>query len=156
MGTKPLLITVLVAASTVSAQVAGPPNPAAPAARSTAKAYLRHTPLTFEPNRGQADGRYQYLTGPLQQPIYFTGAQVFLPGADRSSIVEMSLVGDSTAARVGLEEPSGGISNYYPNNNRKEWRTAIPLSIVSCVTRASIPGPAWCTMAPLIAWNLIS
>jgi hypothetical protein len=103
-------------------------------------------PLVFEPNRGQAPAEVKWLArGPGYQ-LFFTREGVTMMVEERAaapsrsvqspargytstlkySVVRMKLAGSRPWDDLTGLEPTGGVSNYYPGNDAKAWRTNIP------------------------------
>lgn len=98
-------------------------------------------PLSFEPNRGQADSHVAFLTQGSGYGLSLTsdGAvlslyhksptgesqSAALPAAD-TALVRMSLLGSNPFASVVGVDRLTGISNYLLGNNPSAWHTNIP------------------------------
>jgi hypothetical protein len=109
-------------------------RPGTPAARVLDHGRL---PLAFEANHGQADGHAQFLArGPgYRVGLAPTGIVVVVgaarPSADHPSrpvrsVITMTFVGASEAARGFALEPLPGRVNYFVGSDRRRWRTGIP------------------------------
>lgn len=103
-------------------------------------------PLVFEPNRGQAPPEIKWLARAPGYQLFFTREGVTMmveesvaepsgsllsrfvrPASKRKcSTLRMKLDGDRPWDHLTGLEPTGGVSNYYPGNDAKVWRTNIP------------------------------
>src|SRR5581483_6441136 len=102
-------------------------------------------PLSFEPNRGQADPSVKYLARGPGYGLFLTGQEAVLilrKNSDRleppgykslipknfeSQAVRMRLEGADPAVSWSGAEKLPGISNYFIGNDPRKWRTNIPL-----------------------------
>jgi hypothetical protein len=113
------------------------PRPEAKALRARAGDTYAKASLGFEPNRGQADTRVQFLSRGDGYKLFLTSGEADLvlsrpdspagAGTSRSEdILRMRLLGASaTASATGLD-PEPGIVNYFVGNDPSRWRTGIP------------------------------
>lgn len=87
-------------------------------------------PLSFEPNRGQADGRVQFLSRGPGYGIFLTPSEAVLSfnkeKADGESVLEMKLVGANAAAAAEAEDKLPGTSNYMRGTDQTKWATGVP------------------------------
>ena len=99
-------------------------------------------PLSFEPNRGQADAHVQFLSRGQGYALYLTPGDAVLelrspvpaatPGklqeASRqaTSTLSMRLVGADREAAATAVDPLPGMVNYLVGNDRSKWQTAVP------------------------------
>ena len=96
--------------------------------------HFQQAPLSFETNRGQTDGRVEFLARGPGYIMFLTADGLVMrlnkPGASwndssGSAVVRMSLAGANTAPIVtGLEELPGRV--HYLTGGRANWRTGIP------------------------------
>ena len=114
-------------------------------ARSHAVENFARLPLSFEPNRGQANAKVDFLTRGrgFEALLDKSGAtllvakapQQSMPGATRPSSfaapekpsrIRMNLVGASLASRPEAEDRLPGVANYYIGSDSSKWRHNIP------------------------------
>lgn len=85
-------------------------------------------PLSFQPNVGQADARFDYLNQGANSSVLLSSQLVALalaaPNSSATAIVEMSLVGASAVVGTGLDAQPG-VSNYIVGNDPAQWRTNV-------------------------------
>ena len=88
------------------------------------EADLTKLPLAFEPNRGQADAREQYLARGAGYTIALRpgGAAI----ATRQDTVQLQFVGAKGLSRPVSEQPLTGKVNYLLGRDRKKWHTDVP------------------------------
>ena len=88
----------------------------------------RSLPLSFEPNVGQSDAQVQFIARGATGTAFLTDHGVVLsgqgPGATGSVLIRLLASGKSSPAG---EVPTGGVVNYYPTQDRKNWLTGIPM-----------------------------
>src|SRR5581483_11207191 len=125
---------------------------------SPAPAIYGHLPLSFEPNRGQADSDVQFLSpGPgfrfslcnKEAIIRFDSAQSTNAEATATSIgpcdktttgaLRMKIINGAQGTRAAGGTLLPGVSNYYFGQNRSRWLTGIP-NYASVVYRDIYPG----------------
>jgi uncharacterized protein (TIGR03437 family) len=87
-------------------------------------------PLSFEANRGQTDGRVQFLARGNGYTLFLTSRETVLklkaPGERAARVVRLRWDGANPAPRAdGLDELPGK-SNYFIGNDAAKWRTNIP------------------------------
>lgn len=84
-------------------------------------------PLVFEPNRGQAERKAQWLARGRGYNLHLSdsGADMILTN-EQAHAVRMELAGSRAWRQGHGREPTGGISNYYLGNKPSEWRTGVP------------------------------
>src|SRR5260370_6161720 len=85
-------------------------------------------PLTFEPNRGQADQRTVYLargTGYLVS-LESSGSRVLLRKGGKSAEISSRLVGGAGTSHLEPLDPLPGHSSYFRGRERSHWLTGIP------------------------------
>lgn len=93
----------------------------------------RKLPLSFEPNRGQADSAIKYLARGKGYQLSLTadGAALALHSGGApveqasGSVLEMQLVKANAAARIEPLDELPGKSNYLLGSNAQQWRTAV-------------------------------
>ena len=100
-------------------------------------------PLSFQPNRGQADSRVQFMAQGPDFSLYLTSGAAFLslkpqePGTARTGagsdsaaahadLLELKLVGANLSAAARGEEPQKGVVNYLIGGDPKKWHSGIP------------------------------
>lgn len=86
---------------------------------------LAQIPVTFEPNRGQADSNVRFLSRSTVNSILLTdrGAQVQAPGA-KAAITLRTVSGMNARSVEGLDA-TGGTSNYFVGR-KENWLTGLP------------------------------
>ncbi len=81
-------------------------------------------PLSFEPNRGQADQQVEFLAHGLNYNLFVSqGEAVIIAGHE---VVRMQAVAANRATRGELIDPLPGISNYFIGGDAAKWRTNVP------------------------------
>ena len=117
------------AAIMVVAALGWPLGSAAPRDNRPAAKFL-NTPLSFEPNQGQAAPPVQFLSRGSGYALFLAPGQIVLK-LDRQSpasgdTLRMSLIGaNSKTPAVGVARQTGVVS-YFFGNDPNEWRTGIP------------------------------
>src|SRR5437763_10852014 len=94
----------------------------------TLPATYGNLPLSFEPNRGQADSKALYLArgnGYLVS-LESSGSRIFLRHSGKSAHISSRLVGGSSISQLEPLDPLPGHSSYFRGNDRSKWLTAIP------------------------------
>src|SRR5580698_5349474 len=81
-------------------------------------------PLSFEPNRGQADPRVQFVSRGPGYTLYLTAAEAIL-SLQRQSVA-MQLLGANPASTARGLEPQPGIVNYLAGRDPSKWHSGIP------------------------------
>src|SRR4051812_9649879 len=81
-------------------------------------------PLSFEPNRGQTDADVLYLARGSQQTVLIKQRSAELHFA--GEVLQVNFIGGSPSAAVHARDRQAGVSNYYPDADRKRWLTGIP------------------------------
>jgi hypothetical protein len=92
-----------------------------------------HLPLRFEANQGQTDKSIKFVSHGSNYALFLTGQGAALalnkktsPGATKTDVVQMQLIGAGKDAQpVGLDKLSG-TSNYLIGNDPAQWRAGIP------------------------------
>jgi hypothetical protein len=85
-------------------------------------------PLSFEPNRGQADSKALYLArgdGYLVS-LESSGSRVLLRKGRKSARITSRLVGGSAISQLEALDPLAGHSSYFRGSDRSKWVTGIP------------------------------
>ncbi|MGH9403649.1 MAG: SBBP repeat-containing protein, partial [Terriglobia bacterium] len=107
--------------------------PAAKAVAARVQALYDKVPLSFEPNRGQADRAVKFLAHGPGYTLFLTGdAAVLAPSscAPRAKAarcwVRMRLLGANPSPVVHSVHQLPGRSNYFLGNDPGSWRTGIP------------------------------
>ena len=111
--------------------------------QSIANAYGR-LPLTFEPNRGQSDGRVKFISRGSGHTMFFTETETVFslagnshrtsnpsqatqePSETTDATVSMRLIGANPSPAVEGVEELAGKSNYFLGSNPAAWETNIP------------------------------
>src|SRR5260370_30425698 len=109
----------------VLAGFAQEPGRGQPATKEQLSAALLKVPLTFEKNVGQADLRYTYVTSAPASDVLFAGPEIWLP-AGQGKTSGFVLDGAAKDPKGELQNPTGGVSNYYPDSDQKHWHAGIP------------------------------
>jgi hypothetical protein len=94
---------------------------------SAAGDLLAQLPLSFEPNRGQADGQVQYVSRGTGYTLSLApdAAQLALQQGSQSAVLQMQLVGgNNQAAGTGLDVLPGR-TNYLVGSDPTQWHTDI-------------------------------
>jgi hypothetical protein len=82
-------------------------------------------PFSFEPNRGQAPGRVEYLARGSSYTLYLaSGETVLAPRAE--SALRTRLSGANLEGRITGEAPQVSTSNYFVGSDPRQWHTAVP------------------------------
>jgi len=89
------------------------------------------TPLRFEPNMGQADGSVKFLARGTDYTMLLQGNQMVmrLNGSKNRrtpSAIRMNLLNGRNGSGTRTETLLSSVTNYYPGNDSKNWRTAVP------------------------------
>jgi hypothetical protein len=88
-------------------------------------------PLTFEANRGQADGQVQFLARESGYTVFLTGTGAVLalapnPTTKQGNLLRLNFTGANPAAQaVGLDEQPGKV-NYLHGNDPTKWQVNVP------------------------------
>lgn len=89
-------------------------------------------PLIFEPNKGQAPSRVEYLARGLGYGLFLTtnAAVLNLCGRDSTrdtscTTVNVRLLGASRNVAIVGEDRVPGISNYFVGNDESKWQTSV-------------------------------
>ncbi|HWW77645.1 MAG TPA: hypothetical protein VNZ44_19735, partial [Pyrinomonadaceae bacterium] len=83
-------------------------------------------PLAFEPNRGQADSRAEFVARGEGYQLSLAAGEAVLALRGASEPLRMKAVGADTSAQgVGLE-PLAGVSNYFRGGDPSRWLTRVP------------------------------
>jgi hypothetical protein len=82
-------------------------------------------PLSFEPNRGQADSRVQFLSRGPDYTLYLTAGEAILR-LQQQDLVDMQLLGANVSSTARGLEPQPGIVNYIAGNDPRKWQSGIP------------------------------
>jgi hypothetical protein len=92
-------------------------------------------PLSFEPNRGQADRDFRFLSRAPGLALALTGdgATIALRGCKTAAtadcaaaMVRMRIVGASRSVTLAGREPLGGFSNYLSGSDPAKWVRDVP------------------------------
>jgi hypothetical protein len=125
-------------------------SPADPKAERRILESYGKLPLSFEANRGQADGRVEFLSRTSGYSLFLTGDEVVLAlsgktvdtrqakiagsghapkpgmGASKGGVLRMRLCNVNPAARATGIDELPGTSNYFIGNDPAKWRTKVP------------------------------
>src|SRR5215475_779114 len=85
-------------------------------------------PMSFEPNRGQFDRRFDFGARGFNYSLLLSSKTVmtkFRTTASNSETLEMTLLGANDSARIHGADRLPGISNYY-SGSRDNWITNVP------------------------------
>ncbi|HEV2500148.1 MAG TPA: SBBP repeat-containing protein [Terriglobia bacterium] len=134
-----LTALALAAVNVVSATAAPVPalaaskTPAAKAVSTQLQAQYDKVPLSFEPNRGQADRTVEFLAHGPRYTLFLTGGTAVLAPASCTAQeetgrcwVKMQLLGASSSPTARALQPLPGVSNYFIGSDPHKWRTEIP------------------------------
>jgi len=85
-------------------------------------------PLSFEPNRGQADSTTLYLARGNGYLVSLepSGSRILLRKGAKSAQISTRLVGGSRISHLEALEPLPGHSSYFRGQDRSKWVTGIP------------------------------
>ncbi len=86
-------------------------------------------PLSFEPNRGQADKQVSFLARGPRYTLFLSATEALLSlhnSAENSEGVRMKLVGANPATKLAGERELQGKSNYMIGSDRRKWQANIP------------------------------
>ncbi|HEY7337892.1 MAG TPA: SBBP repeat-containing protein [Bryobacteraceae bacterium] len=95
---------------------------------------LSNLPASFEPNRGQADHRFDYVSRGMGYSFSVGPEQALLelasPGQDKSSprfaAVRLKMLGVNRRAHGRALQPQAGKSNYFIGNDSARWLKDVP------------------------------
>jgi hypothetical protein len=96
-------------------------------AATTAASNYGKIPLSFEPNRGQADSKALYLArgnGYLVS-VESSGSRILLRKGRKSAQISSRLVGSNSSQLEALD-PLPGHSSYFRGRDRSKWVTSVP------------------------------
>ena len=84
---------------------------------------LAKLPLTFEENRGQIDGRAQFVASMPNGHVFLTqdGATFALGSGERRAAVKLSFPGSNTEARLTGERDTGAVFSLFKGANSSKW-----------------------------------
>src|SRR5579872_1736258 len=85
-------------------------------------------PLTFEPNRGQAEAKTVYLARGAGYLVSLdpAGSRLLLRKGGRSAEISSRLVGGTAGSQLEALDPLPGHSSYFRGRERSQWLTGIP------------------------------
>ncbi len=100
-------------------------------ARSRVMENYGRMPLSFEPNRGQADAKVDFLSRGhgFEALLDKRGATLLVaaPAAPASWLpIRMNLEGASVAGHTEAKDRLPGVVNYYRGNNPAKWYRGVP------------------------------
>ena len=84
-----------------------------------------NTPLSFEPNTGQASAQVRYLARGSSYTLYLACGETVLAGRNQSPL-RTRLSGANPSLRIAGEGPQDSRSNYFIGNDPAKWRTSVP------------------------------
>ena len=132
-------------ASAGSPAAAGSQGAASADAHAKPRADFGKVPLSFEPNRGQADARVQFLSRGPGYSLFLAPGQAVLSlerqapnaageasgphqrvSANSTDVLNMQLLGANAAAAVHGLDPQHGVVNYFVGKDPKNWHSGIP------------------------------
>ena len=120
-------------ASAATAAETSSPNASSSRAAQKSRALRNYqkAPLSFEPNRGQANPSVKYLARGVGYQLHLTSTEAVLflkGGKDQSDddVLRMKLLGSNSDAKVSGEEMLPGKVNYLLGNDRRSWRANLP------------------------------
>jgi len=91
---------------------------------SLRQSYAR-LPLSFEPNRGQADPRVNFVGRAPGYSLFLTSGEAVLRVKD-AGLIRMKLAGSNPRSSGQARDQLPGTSNYFVGNDPVKWRTRIP------------------------------
>lgn len=85
-------------------------------------------PISFEPNIGQAENRYDFFARGqgFEMGIDPTGATLILGAGKSLDVVRLDLLGSRRSARPRALEPLSGTVNYFIGDEPSRWRSGVP------------------------------
>lgn len=141
--TRVLLLTGLIAATSIYSPAARPASQAGTASqKSEVVQNYGKLPLSFEANQGQTAGPVRFVSRGNGYALYLTDSAAVLSltqprpagsGTSQSATsvpeaetVRMEISGASSQVRIAGDSPLPGVSNYLVGNHPAQWRTNIP------------------------------
>lgn len=120
-----LVVLVLFALAGGLARLGRAPAPRVSRSQSQAAAQLARLPISFEPNRGQADSRVRFLSRGAHSTLFLTGSETVLrlPHA----AVRLRLRGGNPSPDISGAEKLPGRVNYLIGNDPDRWQHNIPV-----------------------------
>ncbi len=119
-------------AASVPGTTAQTPLPDASSLHASQKSHAirnyQKAPLSFEPNRGQADRSVKFLArgAGYQLHLNSTEAVFWLTGGKDRDVMRMKLLGSNSEVAIGGEELLPGKVNYLLGHDPKAWRANLP------------------------------
>jgi uncharacterized repeat protein (TIGR01451 family) len=107
----------------------GPSGLVTAAANRSAFTSIAKTPLSFEANQGQSDGRVKFLSRGRGYQLFLTNDEAVLKLQRRGSgqsVIRMKLAGANLAAHVNATEELAAKSNYFIGKDPTRWHTGVP------------------------------
>jgi hypothetical protein len=98
-------------------------------AQAVSPARYGKLPLSFEPNRGQADPRVQFVSRGAGYTIFLSSTSATFalqPSLAESAVVRMDLLGANPAIAMQPLDRLPGIANYLMGSTRTKWPTSLP------------------------------
>jgi uncharacterized repeat protein (TIGR01451 family) len=92
-------------------------------------AHFAALPLTFEPNRGQADGDVKFLSHGSGYTLMLTGDEAVLITSSQvgpPSRLRLTFLDSNPAVQTTALDRVPGISNYFIGSDARKWHTKIP------------------------------
>jgi hypothetical protein len=104
-------------------------RPLPPLARAAALDIYRGLPLMFEANRGQVDGRVEFLARTPWATVFLTAEEMVieLKGPQQSAVLRMTLAGANPAVQLAGRDDLAGKVHYIVGNVSDRWRSDVPL-----------------------------
>ncbi len=93
------------------------------------RSQLISLPLSFEPNKGQADSEeIKFISKGYNYNLFLTPTKslLSLTNNSKSSIIEVSLLNSNKNPKIKSLNKLSGIANYIIGNNEKDWKINIP------------------------------
>jgi len=129
-------VGLLAAALVVSVSAAPNPNrteaknnPAAPSSQASPTAKLKSAmlelPLAFEANRGQTDGKVEFLTHAQNFTIFLMPNETVMRGKNQD-VLRMKLQNANQSPKLVGEDKQLKVTNYYFGTDSSKWLEGIP------------------------------
>src|SRR5260221_1644873 len=85
-------------------------------------------PLSFEPNRGQAESKTLYLArgAGYRLSLEASGSRILIHHGNKSAEISSRLVGTGNSTRLEALDPLAGHSSYFRGRDSAKWVTGIP------------------------------
>jgi streptogramin lyase len=118
---------------------AAPSQPAKPptAAKAQINASYGRLPLSFEPNRGQADRAVDFVARGAGYAVYLSRGSAVLTLTSRS--LSLTLVGAASSPQVSGQQELAGKANYLIGKKASDWKVGVP-TFARVIYRNVYPG----------------